>query len=53
MRNQARLLALVRVAFQIGDETYKDFTGGQPLRRPLVDYAPRPDQAAPEGDAAG
>jgi hypothetical protein len=38
-----RTLRLVEVAYRIGDETYKDFTGGKPLYEPLVSYSPTPD----------
>ncbi len=41
-----RMMDLVRVAYRVGDETYKDFTDGKPLHEPLVDYAPR--AAGPE-----
>jgi hypothetical protein len=41
-----RQLNLVEIAFRIGDETYKDFTAGQPLHPPFVDYAPRPATGA-------
>ena len=40
-----RKLRLVAIAYQLGDETYKDFTDGKPLYPPLVDYAP-PDETA-------
>jgi len=35
-----RMLRLIRTAYRIGDETYKDFTDGEPLLAPLVSYAP-------------
>lgn len=34
------LLALVAIAYRIGDPTYLDFTGGRPLHTPLVSYPP-------------
>lgn len=37
-----RMLDLVGIAFRIGDETYKDFTGGKPLYPAPVDYAKPP-----------
>jgi len=42
----ARVLQLIRVAFRIGDETYKDFTAGKPLYPPLVSYSPEPEDSA-------
>jgi hypothetical protein len=39
-RDAAILLETARVAFRIGDQTYKDFTGGQALFRPTVSYDP-------------
>ena len=38
-----RMLRLVRTAYRIGDETYKDFTDGKPLFAPTVSYAPEAD----------
>jgi len=35
-----RMLRLIEIAYRIGDETYKDFTGGKPIFAPTVDYAP-------------
>ena len=32
-----RMLRLIEIAYRIGDETYKDFTGGKPLFAPMVD----------------
>lgn len=40
MRNAARLVDIIRVAFRIGDETYRDFTGGATLGKSTVRYAP-------------
>ncbi len=34
----------LKVAFQIGDDTYRDFTGGRPLQPAAVDYAPVPPE---------
>lgn len=33
------LLKMIAAAYRIGDETYKDFTGGKPVFPPLVDYS--------------
>jgi len=38
--NAMRLLHLVRTAYRIGDETYKDFTGGKPLYPQRFSYPP-------------
>ena len=39
-----RMLDMVAMAFRIGDETYKDFTDGEPLYPTPVNYAaPRPE----------
>lgn len=35
-----RLMLMVRTAYQIGDDTYKDFTGGKDLFPPTVTYDP-------------
>jgi len=40
-----RMLQLIRTAYRIGDETYKDFTQGQPLFAPLVSYSPTSDES--------
>lgn len=37
-RDAAALLRLTQIAFQLGDETYKDFTGGKALRFEPVSY---------------
>ncbi len=37
---QAVFMRWLQTAFQIGDETYRDFTGGLPLHRAPVTYAP-------------
>jgi hypothetical protein len=37
------MLKLIKTAYRIGDETYKDFTGGEPLYEPLVSYPPEAD----------
>jgi hypothetical protein len=42
-----RMLRLVQIAYRIGDPTYKDFTGGNPLFPPSVDHAAQAD-----GDAS-
>ncbi|WP_445681339.1 hypothetical protein [Radicibacter daui] len=48
-RDAAALLRLIQIAFQIGDETYKDFNGGKGLRFDPVAY----DVDSPEDDGAG
>jgi hypothetical protein len=45
-----RVLRMVETAFRIGDETYKDFTDGQPLYPPLVSYSPEPEAGTTPGD---
>jgi hypothetical protein len=40
IRNGLALLRWINSAYQIGDETYKDFTGGKPLYPPSVTYSP-------------
>ena len=47
-----RMLRLIRTAYRIGDETYKDFTGGKPLFSPLVSYSPEPAPGSDEASAA-
>jgi hypothetical protein len=45
--NALRMLDLIAIAFRIGDETYKDFTDGQPIYPSAVNYAvPPPEPAA-------
>jgi hypothetical protein len=44
------LLEMVRKAYRIGDDTYKDFTGGKDLFPPTVTYDP--DDPSAEGDQA-
>jgi hypothetical protein len=39
-RDAATLLATARIAFSIGDNTYTDFTGGQEICPPTVNYDP-------------
>jgi hypothetical protein len=56
-RDAMVLLQLVRTAYRIGDDTYKDFTGGKDLFPPTVSYDPDDssttgDDPAPEGQAA-
>jgi hypothetical protein len=41
-----RMLRLIRTAYRIGDETYRDFTDGKPLVEPLVSYSPEPEAPA-------
>jgi len=43
---QLRMLRLIRTAYRIGDETYRDFTDGEPLVSPLVSYPPGPEAPA-------
>ena len=42
MRDSLRLMKIIATAYRIGDETYKDFTGGKSLRPPTVTYSPEP-----------
>ena len=42
-----RMMRLIETAYRIGDETYKDFTGGKPLFQPLVSYSPEPEAETP------
>lgn len=56
-REALTLLSLARIAYRIGDDTYKDFTGGKDLFPPTVSYDPNDpaiagDDAAPEGKTA-
>jgi hypothetical protein len=46
-RDAITLMNLVRTAYRIGDDTYKDFTGGKDLFAPTVNYAP--DEASSPG----
>lgn len=39
-RNAMALLEMVRIAYRIGDDTYKDFTGGKELVSPTLSYDP-------------
>ena len=39
MLNKMKTLHMARVAYQIGDETYRDFTDGKPLQPACVNYA--------------
>jgi hypothetical protein len=55
-RDAMALLQMVRIAYRIGDDTYKDFTGGKDLLPPTVTYDPNDpatagDELALEGDA--
>jgi len=43
-----KLMKMVRTAYRIGDDTYKDFTGGKDLFPPTVTYDP--NDPAVEGD---
>ncbi len=40
VRDAMQILEWVQIAYRIGDNTYKDFTGGKDLRPPIVTYAP-------------
>ncbi|MEI9806155.1 MAG: hypothetical protein WDN48_19540 [Pseudolabrys sp.] len=46
-REAATLLEIERVAYRIGDNTYKDFTGGKEIFPPTVSYDP--DKSGDEG----
>ena len=48
MTNALRVLSMVETAYRIGDDTYKDFTDGKPLYPPLVNYAPKEEEAGPK-----
>ena len=43
-----RMMRLIETAYRIGDETYKDFTDGKPLFKPLVNYAPETEAPTPD-----
>jgi hypothetical protein len=43
-----RMLRMVKTAYRIGDDTYRQFTGGQPLFPPVVAYPPEADAPAPQ-----
>jgi len=45
--NAMKQLKMVRTAYRIGDDTYKDFTDGKDLYPPTVTYDPDPPAAAP------
>jgi len=49
VRDAMTLMHLVRTAYRIGDDTYKDFTGGKTLFPPTVSYAPEDPSNAGEG----
>jgi len=53
IRDAMTLMHLVRTAYRIGDDTYKDFTGGKPLFPPTVSYDPEVDSNAGDEPAAG
>jgi hypothetical protein len=42
VRNQLRLIEIIKIAYRIGDETYKDFTHGRDLLPPTIAYPPDP-----------
>ncbi len=39
IRDAMQILEWVQIAYRIGDNTYKDFTGGKDLRPPIVTYS--------------
>jgi hypothetical protein len=41
-RNPFKLIEIIKIAYRIGDETYKDFTQGKNLVPPTVAYPPEP-----------
>jgi hypothetical protein len=51
IRDGITLLGLIRTAYRIGDQTYKDFTGGKELLPPTIDYPPA-EKSAPNGEAS-
>jgi hypothetical protein len=53
VRDAMTLMHLVRTAFRIGDDTYKDFTGGKALVPPTVSYAPEEPSSSGDRPAAG
>lgn len=52
-RNAMALLELVRTAYRIGDDTYKDFTGGRDLYPVTVSYDPGDPSTAGDDPTAG
>jgi hypothetical protein len=52
-RDAMTLMHLVRTAYRIGDNTYKDFTGGKALLPPTVSYAPEAPSTSDDDPAAG
>ena len=51
-RDAAARLRMVQIAHQLGDESYKDFTGGKPLAMSPVLYAPDADDDDLKGQDA-
>ncbi len=51
-RDAMNLLEMVRKAYRIGDDTYKDFTGGKDLYPPAVTYDPNEPSAVGDGSAS-
>lgn len=49
VRDAMTLMHLIRTAYRIGDDTYKDFTGGKALLPPTVSYAPEDPSSSPDG----
>jgi hypothetical protein len=48
VQDRIRLINMIGAAFRLGDDTYKDFTGGKTLFRPVVTYSPEPEDEQPE-----
>ena len=46
--DRIRLIRMIGAAFRLGDDTYKDFTGGKALFRPVVTYSPDPEDGERE-----
>lgn len=45
-----KMVEWLQIAFNLGDETYRDFTGGRPLHPATVSYAPSPESRQTTGD---
>ncbi|WP_404366263.1 hypothetical protein AB5I39_10530 [Sphingomonas sp. MMS24-J45] len=43
-RDAAARLRMLQIAFQLGDESYADFTGGEAIASPVVRYSPTTDE---------
>lgn len=46
--NGMRMLEMIHTAYRMGDETYRDFTGGRSLAPAVVRYSPEPGGAGAE-----